>query len=233
MMKEEILQQRKRFRSFAAEFLGTFALVFAGTGAIIINETSGGAITHVGIALTFGLVVLAMIYTLGDISGAHLNPAVTVGFFAARRFPAREVWRYVAAQISGALLASLILKLLFPANTNLGATHPAGSAMQSFVLEFILTFLLMFVILNVSTGAKEKGVTAGIAIGAVIALEALFAGPISGASMNPARSLAPALVSLQLQDLWIYLTAPTLGALAAVFGCICIRENCCCSNPSN
>jgi aquaporin NIP len=215
-------------KKLAAEFLGTFALVFAGTGAIIINETSGGAITHVGIALTFGLVVLAMIYTLGDVSGAHLNPAVTIGFFAARRFPASEVWRYITAQISGALLASLILKLLFPANANLGATHPAGSAMQSFVLEFILTFLLMFVILNVSTGAKEKGVTAGIAIGAVIALEALFAGPISGASMNPARSLAPALVSLQLHDLWIYLIAPTLGALAAVFACICVREKCCC-----
>jgi len=220
-------------RKLSAEFLGTFALVFAGTGAIIINETSGGAITHVGVALTFGLVVLAMIYTLGDVSGAHLNPAVTIGFWAARRFPAREVWRYAAAQISGALLASLILKLLFPANANLGATHPAGSALQSFVLEFILTFLLMFVILNVSTGAKEKGVTAGIAIGAVIALEALFAGPVCGASMNPARSLAPALVSGHLNDLWIYLVAPTLGALAAVAGCICIRENCCCSNPAN
>jgi aquaporin Z len=232
-MNEQAPQLGNRFKSFAAEFLGTFALVFAGTGAIIINETSGGAITHVGVALTFGLVVLAMIYTLGDVSGAHLNPAVTIGFCAARRFPARKVWHYITAQISGALLASLILKLLFPANTNLGATHPAGSAMQSFVLEFILTFLLMFVILNVSTGAKEKGVTAGIAIGAVIALEAMFAGPICGASMNPARSLAPALASGNLADLWIYLLAPTLGALAAVFGCICIRENCCCANPSN
>src|SRR5882762_1560206 len=206
-------------RKIAAEFLGTFALVFAGTGAIIINETSGGAITHVGIALTFGLVVLAMIYTLGDVSGAHLNPAVTIGFLAARRFPANEVWRYVAAQISGALLASLILKLLFPTSANLGATHPAGSAMQSFFLEFILTFLLMFVILNVSTGAKEKGVTAGIAIGAVIGLEAMFAGPICGASMNPARSLAPALVSLHLEHVWLYLIAPPLGATAAMLAC--------------
>jgi aquaporin NIP len=219
-------------KKLAAEFLGTFALVFAGTGAIIINETSGGAITHVGIALTFGLVVLAMIYTLGDISGAHFNPAVTIGFYAARRFPASEVWRYIGAQISGALLASLILKLLFPENANLGATHPAGSNLQSFALEFILTFILMFVILNVSTGAKEKGITAGIAVGAVIAFEALFAGPISGASMNPARSLAPALVSLRLQDLWIYLIAPMLGALAAVFACVCVRENCCCSSAA-
>jgi aquaporin NIP len=220
-------------RKLAAEFIGTFALVFAGTGAIIINETSGGAITHVGIALTFGLVVLAMIYTVGDVSGAHFNPAVTISFWAARRFPAGEVWRYVTAQIAGALLASLTLKFLFPANASLGATHPAGPPMQSFILEFILTFLLMFVILNVSTGSKEKGITAGIAIGAVIGLEAMFAGPICGASMNPARSLAPALVSGHLNDLWIYLLAPTLGALAAVIGCLCIRENCCCSNPKN
>jgi aquaporin NIP len=219
-------------KKLAAEFLGTFALVFAGTGAIIINETSGGAITHVGIALTFGLVVLAMIYTLGDVSGAHLNPAVTIGFYAAKRFPANMVWRYVVAQVAGALLASLILKLLFPTNENLGATHPAGTNLQSFILEFILTFLLMFVILNVSTGAKEKGVTAGIAVGAVIALEALFAGPISGASMNPARSLAPALASGHLAGLWIYLIAPILGAVSAVFGCICVRENGCCLKPA-
>ena len=219
----------KNYRPLCAEFIGTFALVFAGTGAIIINETSGGAITHVGIALTFGLVVLAMIYTLGDVSGAHLNPAVTIGFWAARRFPAGQVWRYLAAQIAGALLASVILKFLFPTNQNLGATHPAGSMMQSFVLELILTFLLMFVILNVSTGAKEKGITAGIAIGAIIGLEALFAGQICGASMNPARSFAPALVSGHLGDFWIYLFAPLLGAFAAVFACVCVRENCCCN----
>ena len=213
-----------------AEFIGTFALVFAGTGAIVINEVSGGAITHVGIALTFGLVVLAMIYTLGDISGAHLNPAVTLGFWLARRFPTQSVVPYVAAQIGGALTASLLMKVLFPTNTLLGATQPAGNAWQSFVLEIVLTAILMFVILNVSTGAKEKGITAGIAVGAVIGLEAMFAGPISGASMNPARSLAPAVVSFQLHDFWVYLTAPTLGALAAVFACRCVREaGCCCA----
>jgi len=220
-------------RKLSAEFIGAFALVFAGTGAIVVNETSGGVVTHLGIALTFGLVVLAMIYTLGDVSGAHLNPAVTLGFWAARRFAGREIPGYLTAQLSGALLASLILRFLFPANINLGATHPAGSAMQSFVLEVILTFLLMFVILNVSTGAKEKGITAGIAVGAAIALEALFAGPICGASMNPARSLAPALVSGRLSDLWIYLLAPILGALVAVAGCLCTRENCCGSNHQN
>jgi aquaporin Z len=219
-------------RKYSAELIGTFALVFAGTGAIVIDESCGGVVTHVGVALTFGLVVLAMIYTLGDVSGAHLNPAVTVGFWLARRLPGGEVWRYVLAQVAGALLASLVLKLMFPANAGLGATHPSGSALQSLVMEFILTFLLMLVILNVSTGAKEKGITAGIAVGAVIALEALFAGPVSGASMNPARSLAPALVAGHLADLWIYLAAPLLGAAAAVPACACVREGGCCSNST-
>jgi aquaporin Z len=220
-------------RKLAAEMLGTFALVFAGTGAIVIDGVSGGAVTHAGVALTFGLVVLAMVYAVGDVSGAHLNPAVTIGFWAARRLPGGEVWRYVAAQISGALLASLALKLMFPTNTGLGATHPAGPAMQSLALEFILTFLLMYVILNVSTGAKEKGITAGIAVGAVIALEAMFAGPICGASMNPARSLAPAVVSGNITDLWIYLIGPVLGALVAVPACWCVRENCCSAAQKN
>jgi aquaporin NIP len=215
-------------KSFA-EIFGTFALVFAGTGAIVINDASGGAITHVGIALTFGLIVLAMIYTVGDVSGAHLNPAVTIGFWAARRMPSREVPAYLFSQITGAVLASALLRVLFPNDKLLGATLPAGSDMQSFILEAVLTFILMLVILNVSTGAKEKGNTAGIAVGAVIALEAMFAGPICGASMNPARSLAPALVSGHFEHLWIYLTAPPLGACAAMFACRCIREKDCCT----
>jgi aquaporin NIP len=216
-------------KRFCAEFLGTFALVFAGTGAIVINEVGNGAITHVGIALTFGLIVLAMIYTVGDISGAHLNPAVTFGFWAARRLPARDVLPYIASQIAGAIFASVLLRFLFPENELLGATLPAGSESQSFILETVLTFFLMLTILNVSTGAKEKGVTAGIAIGAVIALEAMFAGPICGASMNPARSLAPALVSGHFEHLWIYLVAPPLGAAAAMFACRCVREKGCCT----
>lgn len=216
-------------KKLLSEGIGTFALVFAGTGAIVINDASGGTVTHVGVALTFGLVVLAMIYTLGEISGAHLNPAVTLGFFLARRFPAREMGPYVASQCLGALAASMALHWLFPAHRTLGATIPAGAAVQSFVLEVILTALLMFVILGVSTGAREKGITAGIAIGAVIALEALFAGPVCGASMNPARSLAPALVSGQTGSLWIYLLAPVLGAAAAVFACGCVREAGCCT----
>lgn len=199
-----------------SECLGTFTLVFAGTGAIVINEVSGGVIGHAGIALTFGLVVMAMIYTFGDVSGAHLNPAVTLAFAAAKRFAWKDVPGFIGAQISGACLASGVLRLLFPANDKLGATLPTGSAMQSFVLEVILTAILMLTILRVSTGAKEKGITAGIAIGAVVGLEAMFAGPICGASMNPARSLAPALVSGHLEHLWVYLIATVLGALIAV-----------------
>jgi aquaporin Z len=215
-------------KKLAAECLGTFALVFTGTGAVVINDVSGGAVTHLGVALTFGLIVLAMVYALGDVSGAHLNPAVTLGFFAARRFAGRWVVPYIVCQLAGAFLASVALRFMFPGSTTLGATLPAGDALQSFVLETILAFLLMFVILSVSTGSKEKGVLAGVAVGSVIALEALFAGPISGASMNPARSLAPALVSWRLDNLWVYLTAPIVGACAGVLACRCVQESGCC-----
>lgn len=220
-------------RKLTSEFLGTFALVFAGTGAIVINQAGGGAITHPGIALTFGLIVLAMIYTFGDVSGAHFNPAVTTAFAAARRFPWREVPSYIGAQLLGAFAASGLLRFLFPADQKLGATLPAGTAMQSFVLEIVLTFLLMLVILSVSTGAKEKGITAGIAIGAMIALEAMFAGPICGASMNPARSVSPAVVSGHLEHLWIYLVAPVLGALLATPTCSLVRGPACCDSTTN
>lgn len=204
------------FRTYLAEGVGTFSLVFAGTGAVIVNDLTGGVITHVGIALTFGLVVMAVIYAIGDVSGAHINPAVTFGFWAARRFPGSQVLPYVLSQFVGAVLASGLLRLLFPSHQGLGATLPVGSAFQSFVLEIVLTFLLMFVILCVAIGAKEKGLMAGTAIGGTVALEALFAGPISGASMNPARSLAPALVAGELTHQWIYLTAPLLGVVIAV-----------------
>ena len=199
-----------------AEFLGTFALVFAGTGAVVIDEVTGGGVTHVGVALTFGLIVLAMIYTLGDISGAHINPAVTIAFSVAGRFSWKSAGPYVVVQCAGATAASFTLRFLFPQSAHLGATLPSGSSLQSFILELLLTAILMFVILGVSTGAREKGITAGIVVGSVIALEAMFAGPICGASMNPARSLAPAVVSEHLQSLWIYLIAPTLGAILGV-----------------
>lgn len=211
-----------------AEFLGTFILVFAGTGAITIDEVTGGAVGHAGIALTFGMVVLAMIHTFGDVSGAHINPAVTIGFAFGRRFAWKDVPGYILAQLSGAFAASCVLGFLFPASGTLGATLPAGSAAQSFILEVLLTAILMLVILSVSSGAREKGITAGIAIAAVVGFEAMFAGPISGASMNPARSLAPALVSGHTEHLWLYPAATILGALIAFPLCVATRGRECC-----
>jgi len=211
-----------------AELLGTFALVFAGTGAMVINDLTQGNIGHAGIALTFGLVVMAMIQTFGDISGAHFNPSVSLAFAVAGKLPWARVPGFVGAQCMGAVLASGLLRLLFPSHELLGATLPSGPVTQSFILEVVLTAMLMLTILSVSTGAKEKGITAALAIGAVVALEAMFAGPICGASMNPARSLAPALVSGHLDHLWLYLLAPVIGALLAVPLCVGVREPGCC-----
>jgi aquaporin NIP len=199
-----------------SELLGTFILVFAGTGAIVINDVSGGVIGHAGIALTFGLVVMAMIYTYGDVSGAHLNPAVTLGFRRRGRFEWKDVPGYVLAQIGGACLASGVLRLLFPTTKNSAPRFPVAPRCRASCWKSSSPAILMLAILRVSTGAKEKGITAGIAIGGVIALEAMFAGPICGASMNPARSLAPALVSGHVEHLWVYLTATVLGAVTAV-----------------
>jgi len=206
-------------KKYTAEFIGTFALVFCGTGAIIINQESGGVITHAGIAITFGLIVMSMIYALGNISGCHINPAVTIAFTLAKKFPLKQVLPYVGSQLAGAFLASITLGYLFPYNNTLGATLPSGAALQSFIIEFILTFFLMLVIINVATGSKEQGMFAGLAIGSVVLLEAMFAGPISGASMNPARSIAPAVVSGSIQHLWVYIIAPILGAAAAIPVC--------------
>ena len=212
-------------RKCLAEFIGTFALVFAGTGAIIINDINGGVITHLGIGLVFGLIIMTMIYALGEISGAHFNPAVSFGFWAAKRLAFKDFLSFVSSQILGAVTASMLLKTIFPQHQTLGATWPHFiSSSGDFVLETILTFFLMFVIIHVAQGAKEKGLMAGVAIGGMIALEAIFAGPITGASMNPARSLAPALVSGRLDFLWIYLTAPFLGAAMAVGSCGLLRK---------
>ena len=200
-----------------AECIGTFALVFCGTGAIIIDDFSKGAITHVGVSIVFGLIVMAMIYALGEKSGAHLNPAVSIAFAVSGNFPVKQILPYAVSQLVGALAASLVLKLMFPASELLGATIPAGSNLQSFIMEWILSFFLMLVIINVATGSKEQGLFAGMAIGSVVLLEAMFAGPVSGASMNPFRSLAPALVSGVLKYSWIYLTAPVLGMVSAVY----------------
>ncbi len=204
-------------KRYITEFIATFMLVFCGTGACTINEITNGKVTHVGVAISFGLIVMTMIYAFGEKSGAHMNPAVTIAFSVAKKFSVKDVLPYVFSQISGALTASLVLRLLFPTSVFLGATIPLGTDFQSFVLEFILTFILMMVIINVSTGSKEKGLFAGVAIGSVVLLEAMFAGPISGASMNPARSLAPAIVSGHLKHVWIYFIAPILGAISAIF----------------
>ena len=205
----------KRLRKYTAEFLGTFALVFVGCGAIVVDGATA-SIGHIGVSAVFGLIIMTMIYAFGNVSGAHFNPAVTLAFFAAKRICTRSMFLYTILQIAGAMVASLLLSFLFPETISLGATNPSGTIWQAFVLEVVLTFLLMTTILNVSTGHMEKGIMAGIAIGGYIALAAIFGGPISGASMNPARSIGPAVVSGDLQNLWIYITAPIVGALAAI-----------------
>lgn len=203
-------------REYTAEFIGTYALVFCGTGAIVIGQQTHGAVAPIGIALTFGLIVMSMIYALGDISGAHINPAVSIAFALSGRFPLEKLIPYVVSQMIGAIVASATLRWLFPDNQLLGVTLPDGSQLQSFSLELILSFFLMLVIVNVATGSKEKGMFAGLAVGSIVGLEAMFAGPICGASMNPARSLGPALISGHFDSLWIYLVAPILGAALAI-----------------
>lgn len=190
--------------------------MFAATGVVIVNDISGGAITHTGIAITTGLVVMAIVYAVGDVSGSHINPAVTVGFWLAGRFPGYRVIQYIVSQCLGAIAASLLLAFLFPELISLTVTHPSGPIMQSFVLEIVITLFLMFIILSVSTGSMEKGIMAGSAIGGVVGLTVLWAGPITGASMNPARSIAPALVSLDFATLWIYIAGPIIGAALSV-----------------
>jgi MIP family channel proteins len=203
------------FKKYVAEAMGTFCLIFLGTGSIIVNAITHNQIGGVGISLVFGLIVLAMIYSIGPISGAHMNPAVTIGFLAVDRLDTREVPHYLMAQACGALLASGALHLLFPNDTTtLGATFPSGSVGQSFLLEFLITLILMFVVMGVAHNERAEGLMAGVAIGATVALEAIFAGPISGCSMNPIRSIAPALISGQFQQLWIYCSAPFLGSIA-------------------
>lgn len=219
------MPNEKRLDALIAEAVGTFALVFAATGSIMVNDLSGGVVTHVGIAAAPGLVVAAMIYAVGDISAAHFNPAVTIGFWSVGRLPARLVAPYLLSQITGALLASLALWLLLPADRgSMGAHVPALPAAASVVMEIILTFLLTFVILGVSgylnaapaAAAVNRQPSSGLAVGAVVALAIWFAGPTSGASMNPARSLAPALFAGDpLRHLWIYVVGPVTGALLA------------------
>ncbi len=217
-------------RTYISESIGTFSLVFCGTGAMTINEVTGGDVTHVGIAITWGLIVMAMIYAFGEISGAHLNPAVTIAFAYAKKFEWKEVPKYIIAQCIGAIFASSILLFLFPDSEFLGGTLPSIDAFRAFVLETLLTYFLMVVIINVSTGSKEIGTMAGIAIGGVVLLEAMFAGPVTKASMNPARSLGPALLSGHWEHQWLYFTAPIVGALLAVMTCKLVKPANCCND---
>jgi aquaporin NIP len=216
-------------KKYIAEIIGTFSMIFCGCGAMVINDFTGGTITHPGVAITWGLIVMAMIYAFGDISGAHFNPAVTIGFAIAKKFSWNEVPKYIVGQFIGAMAASLILLYLFP-ESDLGATLPTIEPMKVFIIELLLSFFLMVVIINVSTGSKEIGPIAGIAIGSVILLEAMFAGPLTKASMNPIRSLAPALVSGNFTYLWVYLTAPFVGMFLAVSSCRLVKSDNCCDD---
>lgn len=204
-------------KKYTAEFLGIFMLIFCGTGAVMVNQQTNGSLGLNGISAVWGLVIIALIYAFGDISGTHINPAVTVAFAVDKKFPLKDVPAYIISQFLGAFSASLLLHFLFPENDTLGITQPSGTVTQAFILEVVMMFVLMLIILRVSVGAKEKGITAGIAIGATVWLLVLFGGPISGTSLNPIRSLAPAIVSGNFKSVWIYLTAPFIGAVFAVF----------------
>ncbi len=204
--------QPSLLRRSSAELIGTYALVTAGCGAIMVNSITD-TLGQVGVALTFGLIIVVMIAALGHLSGAHFNPAVTLAFALTRHFPWREVPAYIGAQLVGAIAASYSLLFLFGPVVNIGATLPAGSAIQSLFLEILLTSVLMFVIVAVATDTRAVGEMAAIAIGFTVALDALWGGPISGASMNPARSFGPALVSGAWQAHWIYWVGPIVGAV--------------------
>lgn len=203
-------------RRLVAEAVGTFALVFAGCGAIMVDSDTG-ALGHVGVAISFGLVIMVMIYAVGHISGAHFNPAVTLGFALSRHFPLPRVGLYWAAQMAGALVAALLLRASLGNVAGVGVTLPSGSDGQAFLWEAVLSFFLMFVIMAVATDTRAVGEAAAIAIGGTVGLDAMFGGPVTGASMNPARSLGPAIASGELSSIWVYLAAPLLGAAAAAF----------------
>ncbi len=203
-------------KKYLSEFIGTFILIFAGTGVVIVNQEMADVVTLPGISACWGLIILATVYAFGDISGNHINPAVTIAFAVDKRFEWKEVPPYIIAQLLGAFSASLLLHFLFPASAGLGLTQPSGSIMQSFILEVVMTFILLLVILRVSTGAKEKGITAGIVIGSTVAFLVLFGGPVSGTSLNPTRSIAPAVIAGNFNALWVYIVAPVVGAVLAV-----------------
>jgi aquaporin NIP len=210
-------------RALAAELIGTFALVFAGAGAIMVDDKTH-QLGHVGVAIAFGLVIMVMIYAVGHVSGAHFNPAVSFAFALTRHFSWTRLLGYWIAQVAGALLAAAILRGSLGNRAHVGATLPAGSQAQAFLWEAVLTFFLMFVIMSVATDTRAVGEAAAIAVGGTVGLDAMFGGPVTGASMNPARSLGPALVSGDLHALWVYLVAPLVGAAVGAFAYQLLRE---------
>lgn len=205
-------------KRYLAEFIGTFFLVLVGTGAVAANHLPGnpGAVTHVGVSLCFGLIVAVMIYAIGPVSGCHINPAVTISLLFAGKFKTSDMVPYILAQCLGAVVASAVVKFTFAPVTAIGTTTPATTALAAFVLEFLMTALLLFVVLQVADGSQLAGLTAGAVIGSVIAFEALFGGPLSGASMNPARSLGPALIAGVWTDHWVYWAGPILGGITGI-----------------
>lgn len=211
---------------YLAEFIGTFALVFCGTGSIIVNTESNGSVGLVGIALAFGFVITAMIYVFGKTSGTHINPAVTIALVVGKVMPIKRAFYYIITQVLGAISASVLLKFMFPQNVSLGATMPSGSITQSFIMEVVATFILMIVIFR-STAKENDGATSltAIIIGTTVTGLIFVTGPISGGSFNPARSIGPALISGDFTALWVYLTAPVLGAVLAAFCWKIIRED--------
>jgi MIP family channel proteins len=210
-------------RALVAELIGTFALVFAGAGAIMVDDKTR-ALGHVGVAIAFGLVIMVMIYAVGHVSGAHFNPAVSFAFALTRHFSWTRLLGYWAAQVAGALLAAAVLRGSLGNRAHIGATLPAGSQAQAFLWELVLTFFLMFVIMSVATDTRAVGEAAAIAVGGTVGLDAMFGGPVTGASMNPARSLGPALVSGDLHALWVYLVAPLVGAAIGGFAYQFVRR---------
>lgn len=213
---------------FFSELIGTFILVLAGCGAIMSDVYANSGIGTIGIALVFGIAVLIVIYSVGNVSGAHLNPAVTIGFYFAKRIDRSKIFTYVSAQVVGGLIACFVLFVAYPDAENFGVTIPKVEIWRVFILEVVFTFILMFVILNVSTGHMEKGIMAGVAVGGTVFVLAAFGGSLTGASMNPARSIAPAVFSNDFTGIWIYITAPIIGAILASPLCRIIQtDNCC------
>ncbi|BAT74828.1 hypothetical protein LR48_Vigan01g040500 [Vigna angularis] len=205
-------------QKLVAEVVGTYFLIFAGCAAVVVNKNNDNVVTLPGISIVWGLVVMVLVYSVGHISGAHFNPAVTIAFASTKRFPWKQVPVYVVAQVVGSTLASGTLRLIFSGNENqFSGTLPSGTHAQAFAVEFIITFFLMFVISGVATDNRAIGELAGIAVGATVLLNVLFAGPITGASMNPARSLGPALVHNEFKGIWIYLVSPTSGAVVGAW----------------